>query len=131
MVTMELDFNGQLITSADFGYTIALTISGGYEVLIENDFSIRSPAGDEFSISPGVDTETSTRHLQELTTHTITSALAEKSGTLHLTFTNGAHLQVPPNDMFEAWTVAGPNGLKIVCMPNGELATWTPQTGQP
>lgn len=38
-------------------------------------------------------------------------------------------MTVVADERFEAWTIAGPGGLTIVCLPGGELAVWSPDLG--
>jgi hypothetical protein len=47
-------------------------------------------------------------------------------GKLTLTFSNDITLNILPNDSYETWQITSDNGLRIVCMPGGELAIWTP-----
>jgi hypothetical protein len=127
MVTMELSFRGQSVISEDYGYTVSLNLTGGYEVRIETDFSVQNADGD-FQLSPGLDPEVNSQLLHTLVGHAVTTSVAEESGTLRLDFDNGARLRANPDDSFEAWTIAGPHGMKIACMPGGELAIWSPET---
>lgn len=121
---MELGLHGQSIVSEDFGYTVSLTLSGGYEIRIETPFSLHDSDGDH-QISPGADPDVNSRRLESLTGQTITTSVAEDSGALRVDFTHGARLRIEPDSGFEAWTVAGPNGMKVVCLPGGELAVWS------
>jgi Family of unknown function (DUF6188) len=41
-------------------------------------------------------------------------------------FVGGNELRVPSSDDYEAWTLVGPDGLRLVSMPGGELAIWKP-----
>ncbi len=54
----------------------------------------------------------------------VNSALAFKEGRLEIDFVNRAKLIVMPLPKFEAWGVVGVRGLRVVCMPGGELAIW-------
>ncbi|MET7769605.1 DUF6188 family protein [Nocardia sp. NPDC005366] len=56
---------------------------------------------------------------------TITSAVVNSSGTLTIDLDSGNRLVVPAHDEYEAWSLVGPKGYRVVCMPHGELATWT------
>lgn len=129
MMIINLGFHGQSVISEDFGYTVALNLSGGYEIRIETDFSLHDSDGD-LHVSPGVDPDVNSGRLRALAGHTITTSIAENSGVLRVDFGNGARLRVEPDDRFDAWTVAGPNGMKVACMPGGELAVWSAETNQ-
>ena len=46
-------------------------------------------------------------------------------GQLDLSFIDGSGIEVEPLDEYEAWEIAGPGSLKLVCMPGGgEPAIW-------
>lgn len=57
----------------------------------------------------------------------MTKSIAEETGTLRLSFANGASVIVEPDEAYEAWTMSGPGGMLVVCMPRGELAIWDKQ----
>jgi len=44
-----------------------------------------------------------------------------KSGLLNIVFSNQMKISVPPNEMYEAWSVSGPNGFRVICTPGGGL----------
>jgi Family of unknown function (DUF6188) len=118
---MELGLQGQTVTDEQFGYSVSLHTSGGYEVQIEVGFSLCT-AGERIDVTPAPESESS--QLQALLQHTITAAVAEGSGALSMKFDNGVSLHVEPDEDFEAWTIAGPQGQKVVCEPGGEIAVW-------
>lgn len=126
---MDLGLHGQSIISVDFSYTVSFDISGGYEIRVETPFSLRGSEGDH-QISPGADLDVNSPRLASLTGQAITSSVAEDSGALRVDFAHGARLRVEPDSGFEAWTVAGPNGMKVVCLPGGELAVWSAEAAE-
>ena len=126
---MELGLRGQSIISIDVDYTVSFNLSGGYEIRIETPFSLHDSGGD-LQVSPGTDPELSTARLDALIGPTIITSVAEDSGTLRLNFANGSRLRVEPDSSFEAWTLAGPNGTKVACMPGGELAVWSAEINE-
>jgi hypothetical protein len=69
---MELGLQGQTVTDEQFGYTVSLHTSGGYEVQIEVDFSLCTTGG-RLDLTPAPESEPS--RLQALLQHTITSAV--------------------------------------------------------
>lgn len=119
---MDLGLQGQLVSTQTFDYTVSFETSGGYELRIENDYILQTPHGAlSFSPEPSnADSET----LKSLAEQAISHASVENDGTLDVRFANGNELRVQPSPTYEAWTVAGPRGMKVVCMPGGELATW-------
>jgi len=54
----------------------------------------------------------------------VLSSVAFKSGALRVVFSAGHHLNVQPDDDYEAWTAVGPGSARWVCQPGGGLAVW-------
>lgn len=52
----------------------------------------------------------------------VTDASAE-DGVLRLRFEGGFTLEALPDNQYESWTVAGPNGV-TQCLPAGEIGSW-------
>jgi hypothetical protein len=124
---MELGLQGQRVVHETAGYGITLLTDAGYEICIESDLSMRTPEGDfDYSIGASI---LHPEEIHSLLHQTVTSSEADGSGALILSFDDGATLKVEPNDDYEAWTLAGPHGVKLVCMPGGELARW-PDSGE-
>jgi hypothetical protein len=38
-------------------------------------------------------------------------------------------LRAPIGEDYESWNIVGPAGLRIVSLPGGELAIWSPDRG--
>ncbi|MGH3544676.1 MAG: DUF6188 family protein [Mycobacteriales bacterium] len=123
---MDLGIQGQSLAKESFGYTVSLETDAGFEICIENIFFLHVPGGD-FELSPG-ESNAEAKYLHSLVGQKVTSATAEKSGALKIALDNGSYLRVEPDETYEAWTVAGPSGLKVVCMPGGELAVWSSES---
>ncbi|MCU7726491.1 DUF6188 family protein [Actinoplanes sp. KI2] len=115
---MDLKFAGQRVTAQDAGYTVALAFGDGYEARIETPFSLRRPGGD-LEVTPG-ETE-----LPDLIGRVVTIAQADDDGGLRIDFEDGSRLLVSADPDYEAWTVAGPDGFKVVSEPGGGLAVWS------
>jgi len=115
---MDLTLVGQRVTAQESGYTIALVFSGGYEVRIETPFLLRQPGGD-LEVTPG---ETDP---PDLIGRAVAVAYADDEGGLRIDFQDGSRLLVAADPDYEAWTVAGPDGLKVVSEPGGGLAVWS------
>ncbi|HEV8175763.1 MAG TPA: DUF6188 family protein [Actinoplanes sp.] len=122
---MDLGFAGQKVVAEEFGYTVGIDLTGGYEVRIETGFLLRAHDGDHH-IVPGED-DGDAALLGELTGQVVTMCTADDAGALRVDFDSGARLLVEADPAYEAWTVAGPGGLKVVCLPGGELSIWSPQ----
>ena len=121
---MDLGFAGQAVISTDFGYTVAVQFSGGYEVRVEVSFTLRIDGVDR-EMEPGRDADAPA--VAQLSGQVVSLARADDSGGLRIEFAGGARLVATPDTAFEAWTAAGPDGLKVVCGPGGELSVWSPQ----
>lgn len=55
---------------------------------------------------------------------TVRSAKAHKSGRLELELSSGVSVLVNADPLYEAWEFAGPNQMRVVCAPGGELSVW-------
>ncbi|WP_413799199.1 DUF6188 family protein [Streptomyces iranensis] len=94
-----------------------------YEVRVETDASIQAPGGDLVLFdpeSPGA----AAAQLVSLVHDTVTSAEVGSAGDLLISFGSGAELAVAPDSDYEAWGIVGPNGSRMVCMTDGEIARW-------
>ena len=56
---------------------------------------------------------------------------AHKDGRMLLHFAGGARLAVEADADYEPWTLTGPDGLRLVSLPGGDLAVWTPVPQSP
>ena len=56
----------------------------------------------------------------------VTAARAYKDGCLTVHFADRSSLSVKPDAAYEAWEIAGTDGLRVVCTPGGHLALWQP-----
>lgn len=89
---------------------------------VENDYTLGTSAG---SWNVSLETpQTDSEQQPSLTNRTISSATTDQSGVLDISFTDGHRLTVIPDADYEAWSLAGPCGRKVVCLPGGDLATW-------
>ncbi|GIF26076.1 hypothetical protein BJ973_003345 [Actinoplanes tereljensis] len=116
---MDLGFGGEHVVRWESGWTVALEFSGGFEVRIETAFVVRS-AGSERHVTPGDDVE-----LADLDGAVVSEAVGDDSGGLRIVFQDGTQLLAAADPGFEAWTLAGPDGLKVVSEPGGGLAVWS------
>ncbi|MHA7194428.1 DUF6188 family protein [Paenarthrobacter nitroguajacolicus] len=48
-----------------------------------------------------------------------------EAGALHMEFSDGSTIDVLPDERYEAWTLAGPDGLLLVSLPGDGLAIWS------
>jgi hypothetical protein len=119
-----LGLQGAVVDQCCFDYAVVLrSTQASWELRLEQQFMLSDLDGTEHLVIPA-----EARHLEfvlPVLRAPIDSACAFKVGDLELKI-GGATITVPPNDAFEAWTVTGPNGLRVVSMPGGTLAVWSP-----
>jgi hypothetical protein len=130
-----LPLAGQAVTQCRFDY--AFTIIAGktessFEIRIEEPFEFSSRGeGRAITVDPEAEPLTMGPALGVLH-QTIDRAVAYKDGRLAVKFAEGDELWVPSGQSFEPWTLVGPAGLRIVSLPDGELAIWSPEgSGRP
>jgi Family of unknown function (DUF6188)/SecD/SecF GG Motif len=125
-VTVDPGLTGQTLTKPDVGFTVRLDFTGGYEVQVETRFTVRIFDGDR-AIVPGADTEAATTALAALAGRVVTVATADDSGGLRIDLEGGARVLAEADPDYEAWTAAGPGGMKVVSLPGGGLSVWSSQ----
>jgi Family of unknown function (DUF6188) len=118
----SIDLSGQTLTGLRAEYTVGLTFTGDYFVLIQSPFTL-TIHGEAISLTPDTSPPEALEPLQSLTGRTVTESTISDTGTLSLTFDDGSRVVVEPDGDYEAWNLAGPDGLIIVCMPSGELGS--------
>lgn len=118
-----LSIQNAVVDQCCFDFAVTFRCSDGpWELRIEQPFEITERNG----VARHVDPERGDQLDAALTVlwAPFESASAFKDGRLELRI-GGSWIAVPPSDNFEAWTVAGPEGLRVVSMPGGEVAIWT------
>lgn len=118
-----IDLGGETLTDLQVEYSARLHFTGGYFVRIETPF-VLEVGGQSAHLTPDTDPPEALKPLDGLVGQAIADSLIDR-GTLTLNFDDGARIVVRPDDDHESWTVTGPEGLLIVCMPSGELAVWS------
>jgi hypothetical protein len=119
---MDLGLTGQSVVRVIFDYAVTLLTDNDVELRIETGFSIRPSDAAPVEVAAGATASMSSVLI--LLHHKFTSSTCENSGLLSLEFDNGAVVRVSPDATYEAWTLAGPHGEKIVCLPGVILSEW-------
>jgi len=57
----------------------------------------------------------------------VTVSTADDTDGSRIDLDGGARLLVEADPPYEAWTVAGPGGMKVVSLPGGGLSVWSSQ----
>jgi hypothetical protein len=110
---------------ADYA-AVAVLLSNGLQLYIEGVFSYVGHNGHAHMLNPDGDA-TDLAPILRLRRLTATDGAAFKDGRLEMGFEDGSQISVPADQRYEAWNISGPggpDGLKIVSMPGGELAIW-------
>lgn len=106
-----------------FDYGVEIRIAGGSVVRIEGPAKIRSPRGDERSFDPEAPGDAAVDVLKLLHRRVV---VRSSGSTLIVDRESKRVLEVDPSEDFEAWTVVGADGSRVVCGPGGEMTTWSP-----
>lgn len=118
---MDLGLDGQTITHHVSDYAMSVTTDAGFALCVENDYTF-STSTESWNVSP--DSPADSERVPSLTNRTISSATTDQSGILQVSFTDGHRFTVVPDVDYEAWSLAGPGGRKVGCLPGGELVIW-------
>lgn len=120
-----LPYGGMHVHQVRVSYQLTLSLDNGALVDIESEAILMHAAPDGGRVAARLEPERQdVAPALSLFLCTITSAVALKSGTLQMSFSDGAELTVEPHKQYEAWGATGPDGLRFVAMPGGGLAVW-------
>ncbi|MFL0177363.1 DUF6188 family protein [Mycobacterium sp. SMC-13] len=119
-----VDMSGQVLTDLRFDYSVVLSFTGGYVVLVASPFMLNTP-GAAHDFTPDLDPPEGLAPMNNLLGQRIFATEIGANGSLSMTFDDGSRLCVPPDANYEAWNLSGPGGLFVVCMPGGALETWS------
>lgn len=127
----EIPLGGREVTQCQIDYAVTLVLGdadGSFYVTIEQPFWLAaSSERDEVMLVPEGPSEALGPALA-LLHESVARAVAYKDGRLEMDFVEGAKLRVPVGEKFEAWNLVGPDGLRLVSLPGGELAVWKPES---
>lgn len=104
-------------------YAFGITTESRTAVKIECAFTYRKSDADPVLYDPN-DDPSLLGPVLSITRSAVVSGFADDAGALHLEFTDGSTIDVLPDERYEAWTLAGPDGLLLVSLPGGGLAIW-------
>lgn len=123
----ELAVKGGIVVRcvADHGYVLEIKWQDiSITIRIEGDILFTSGGKTKTLLG---DAHTSLAYLLAVLEQRVDFVQVFNNGKLVLAFSNSITLSVLPNDRYEAWQITSDTaGLRIVCMPGGELAIWTP-----
>ncbi|WP_051637706.1 DUF6188 family protein [Rhodococcus sp. UNC363MFTsu5.1] len=119
---MDLRMTGDVVSRLCFDFAVTVVTDRGFELSIGSDFIFNPSVGEPVEVSP--EGLTNREVLLQLFQEPIVTALASEDGSLVLNFAGGQSLAVQPDTDYEAWTLSGTNGFRVVATPGGGLATW-------
>ena len=121
---VNLGIAGQSIERVSLDYAVSLLTDGGAEVRIESSFWFRTPTGEVVLVDPEMPGQGVEKFLAMLHQMITEASVVEGTGTLVIEVVNGTRLEVAADESYEAWTFNDTDGLKIVALPGGGIATW-------
>lgn len=123
----SLSAAGQQVTSVSVDWAVTLTIGAAGSpivVRIEQPFALAFPGAAPAHLNPEGD-PVELAPVLRLVRAGVSRLDAFNTGRLELELVDGTSLSVSPVEQYEAWSMAGPDGFKLVCLPGGELAVWS------
>jgi hypothetical protein len=124
----ELPVGGVRVAECCVDFAVSIRLSNEVSVRIEQPFVYTTAEGVDHLIVPEGDP---VRLAPVLTVARLAvgQGAAFKDGHLELRFDDGSLLSVPATEDLEPWEIVGPDGLRVVSVPGGELAVWRPKVG--
>lgn len=117
---------GAAVEAVNVDFAVTLLVHGGYAFRVEQPFLYIKPEdrGEQWIVPDG--DPVCVAPVLALARGTVASADAYDDGHLELFFTDGSIITVPTAEDYEPWQATGPDGLKVVSVPGGELSVWQP-----
>jgi hypothetical protein len=110
----------QQVTRCCLDYAeVGLLLANGININISQAFFYVRSGGTEFGLNPEGEGMLLAPILRVMRMN-VKSGTAFKDGRLRVVFEDNSHVEVPPSQEFEAWNIAGPDGLLIVSTPGGD-----------
>lgn len=120
---MEIPLAGQNLTVVSTEYSLVLRSDNGFEIQAEGQVGLEPREGDKQCVTFGEEVDIDL-DVKAFFTGKVDFVSASSTGELTIGMECGNRATVTADEDFESWTIVGPNGYRIVCMPGGELATW-------
>lgn len=118
-----IDLSGRALTGVelDDASILFLTVDGGWLVSIESDYELLGPGGRQRTLDGAEDAMVAA--LTGWVGSQVTAFRVDGDGGLSIAV-GDVELSVPPSSDYESWNIVGPDQVRVVSMPGGELATW-------
>jgi hypothetical protein len=119
----SLNLEDGLVHRLIVDYAVSLTFSNDVEVQIGGIFTYAAADGSSATYDPEGDPVLlgPVLRLSRIETR---FGYAFLDGSLELGFADGSSVHVAVDEHYEAWTLSGPRGFKLVSLPGGGLAEW-------
>lgn len=119
----DVDLKGFQVVSCmiDFGFCLNLELDQAQvHIRISSPFMFRRGV-NQWALDPE-ERPSELGPVLHLCRAVATAGQVDVDGSLNLSFEGGDHLQVSPDDHYEAWTLTVTNGPMLVSCPGGDLA---------
>lgn len=120
-----IDLSQQRISKITPGWPLTIHTDAGWVITVECKILYAAGSGTT-QVFIGDELATAEMLALALTGRAIHSVAITATEGLTMILTPYAEVTLPPDEDFEAWNVAGPEGERVVSMPGGELAYWNP-----
>ena len=119
-----IPLQGKIVTRCFLDSAFGIELSDrDYDITIRIEGTFRLKVLDkEYKLSP--ENPTALGPALSLFQKEVYSSSAYKDGKLEVAFLDENCLLVEPDTEYEAWEIVGSSGLKVVCMPGGQLSVW-------
>lgn len=113
----------QPVVTCCIDYALTFRFGNDVTLRIEQPFVYRTAEGVEHLIVPEGDPVRLAPALA-VCRQVARQGFAFKDGHLELDFADGSWVGVPTAEDLEPWELVGPDGLRVVSVPGGDLAIW-------
>jgi len=113
----------ELVVACCVDYGVTLHFSNGVIIRIGQPFIYRTTKGLEHLIVPEGD-PVRVAPVLAICRQAVQQGFAFKEGRLELHFADNSVLSVSSSEDLEPWELTGPDGLRLVSIPGGDLAVW-------
>ena len=100
-----------------------------YELQVEEPFVLLTERADSLRVDPEGSPDL-LAPLLNLLRKPVLRAEAFGDGRLNIVLAENYEMRIPSGHKYESWMLVGSNGLRIVSMPDAQLAIWQP-TSEP
>ncbi|WP_280482633.1 DUF6188 family protein [Nocardia cyriacigeorgica] len=125
---MDLQVVGMRVAEVTIGFTVTMRLgeSSEYELQVEGDLEIFKESQLAYRVESEC-YEDQRELIESFVGSVVETATTDSSGALELKLNSGLAVRVPQDADYEAWSLVGPRGYRIVCLPGGQLAIWSPK----